>query len=326
MAKLESEKVVQLAKAVIQQEANAVLDLSERIDANFVSACQLLLSTRGRIVVLGIGKSGHIGRKIAATLASTGSPAFFISAAEAAHGDLGMIDENDVALLLSNSGQSEELLALLPPLKRLGIPLVALTGKSQSTLATNADVCIDVSVKHEACPLGLAPTTSTTAMLAMGDALAIALLDARGFNESDFARSHPAGRLGKRLLIKVADIMHTGDEIPHVLDNLDLKQGLLEITSKGLGMTAVVDKNHHVLGIFTDGDLRRILDKEIDLQKTLIKDVMTPNCKTAQADQLAAEILEVMQKLRINSMPVTDVDNKLIGALNMHDLLNAGVI
>ena len=319
-------KVIKLAQAVIKEEANAVLDLSNRINDDFVAACQCLLNASGRIVVLGIGKSGHIGRKIAATLASTGSPAFFISAAEAAHGDLGMIDQHDVALLLSNSGQSDELLSILPPLKRLGIPLIALTGNQQSNLASNANISLDVSVKNEACPLGLAPTTSTTAMLAMGDALAIALLDARGFNESDFARAHPAGRLGKRLLIKVTDIMHTGDEIPYVYDDLDLKQGLLEISSKGLGMTAIVDKNHRVLGIFTDGDLRRMLDKDIDIHNTAIKDVMTRDCHTASEHQLAAEILDIMQKLRINSIPVTDANNKLIGALNMHDLLKAGVI
>ena len=326
MKKLDTQKVIQLAQAVIREEANAVMDLSCRINDDFVSACQHLINTSGRIVVLGIGKSGHIGRKIAATLASTGSPAFFVSAAEAAHGDLGMIAKTDSAILLSNSGQSDELLSLLPPLKRLGIPLIALTGNNQSSLATNVDVALDVSVENEACPLGLAPTTSTTAMLAMGDALAIALLDARGFNESDFARSHPAGRLGKRLLIKVSDIMHTGEEVPCVRDDLNLKQGLLEITSKGLGMTVVVDKDQRVLGIFTDGDLRRVLDKDIDIHSTVIKDVMTQNCHTAHAHQLAAEILDVMQKLRINSIPVTDENNKLIGALNMHDLLNAGVI
>jgi len=326
MKTLDKQKIIQLAQAVIKEEAHAVLDLSSRIDEDFVTACEYLLTTSGRIVVLGIGKSGHIGRKIAATLASTGSPAFFISAAEAAHGDMGMIDKQDVAILLSNSGQSDELVSLLPPLKRLGIRLIALTGNKQSSLATNADITLDVSVTNEACPLGLAPTTSTTAMLAMGDALAIALLDARGFNESDFARSHPAGRLGKRLLVKVADIMHQGEEIPQVAENMSLKQGLLEMTSKGLGMTVVIDASHQILGIFTDGDLRRVLDEDIDLHKTMIKDVMTHDCHTASEEQLAAEILEVMQTLRINSIPVADKDNKLIGALNMHDLLNAGVI
>ena len=326
MQKLDKQKTIQLAQAVIKEEANAVLDLSGRINDSFVSACQHLLNVSGRIVVLGIGKSGHIGRKIAATLASTGSPAFFISAAEAAHGDMGMIDQQDIALLLSNSGQSDELVALLPPLKRLGITLIALTGNMQSSLAANADVVLDVSVTNEACPLGLAPTTSTTAMLAMGDALAVALLDAKGFNETDFARSHPAGRLGKRLLIKVADIMHQGEQVPQVLEEMSLKQGLLEMTSKGLGMTVVVNNDQQVLGIFTDGDLRRILDDDIDIHNTTIKDVMTRNCHTANQQQLAVEILELMQSLRINSIPITDQDNKLIGALNMHDLLQAGVI
>lgn len=322
---LNSKQAITLAKAVIQEEANAVLDLSDRIDQQFISACNLLLNCEGRIVVLGIGKSGHIGRKIAATLASTGSPAFFVSAAEAAHGDLGMIDSRDVALLLSNSGESNELLSLLVPLKRLGIPLVSLTGNHQSSLASNAHVNLDVSVKHEACPLGLAPTTSTVAMLAMGDALAIALLDARGFNEDDFARSHPGGRLGRRLLTRVADIMHKDTEIPAVQCDVSLKQGLLEMTSKNLGMTAVTDATNHLLGIFTDGDLRRTLDADLDVNNTLIKDVMTANCHTAHADQLAAEILEIMQKLRINSIPVVNHENELIGALNMHDLLSAGV-
>ena len=326
MVDLDTKQAIELARVVINQEANAVLDLSERIDDGFICACKHLLNPAGRIVVLGIGKSGHIGRKIAATLASTGSPAFFVSAAEASHGDLGMIDKQDIAILLSNSGQSEELLSLLPPLKRLGIPLIALTGNKQSQLAKNADVNLDVSVKHEACPLGLAPTTSTIAMLAMGDALAIALLDARGFNEQDFARSHPAGRLGKRLLIKVADIMHRDTEIPIVRAEMSLKQGLLEMTSKGLGMTAITDQNNHLLGIFTDGDLRRVLDTDMDVNSTVMKDVMTANCHTASDDQLAAEILDTMQKLRINSIPVVNSRNELIGALNMHDLLSAGVI
>lgn len=326
MSNLDSKQAIQLAKAVIKEEANAVIELINRIDNEFITACEFLLNPAGRIVVLGIGKSGHIGRKIAATLASTGSPAFFVSAAEASHGDLGMIDKKDIAILLSNSGQSDELLSLLPPLKRLGIPLIALTGNHESNLAKNSDVNLDVSVKHEACPLGLAPTTSTIAMLAMGDALAIALLDARGFNEHDFARSHPAGRLGKRLLIKVADIMHCDNEIPIVLADMSLKQGLLEMTSKGLGMTAITNTHNQLLGIFTDGDLRRVLDTNMDVNATLMKDVMTTNCHTANSDQLAVEILELMQTLRINSIPVTNNKNELIGALNMHDLLSAGVI
>ena len=326
MSALDHNKIKQLGIAVISAESQAVQALATRINDDFVRACELLLSPTGRIVVVGIGKSGHIGRKIAATLASTGSPAFFVSAAEASHGDLGMIGNGDVVIMLSNSGSSDELLTLLPPLKRLATPIIALTGNADSPLAVNADVHIDVSVQQEACPLGLAPTTSTTAMLAMGDALAIALLDAKGFDENDFARSHPGGKLGKRLLIKVADIMHTGDKIPSVLSNMNLKQGLLEVTSKGLGMTTIVDKHNHIIGIFTDGDLRRALDRGLDVNSTAITEVMTANCLTARSDQLAAEILELMQSKRINSLPVVNEENEVIGALNMHDLLNAGVI
>ncbi len=319
-------KVKELGKAVIINEAQAVHALAERIDDSFFSACKLLGDPGGRIVVLGIGKSGHIGRKIAATLASTGSPAFFVSAAEAHHGDLGMVASGDVILMLSNSGESEELTALLPHLKRLATPVIVLTGKSGSTLARNADVHIDVSVQQEACPLGLAPTTSTTAMLAMGDALAVALLDAKGFNKDDFARSHPGGKLGKQLLIKVADIMHTGENIPTVHADMNLKQGLLEVSSKGLGMTAIIDDHRRVIGVFTDGDLRRALDKGLDVNETAMTDVMTANCRTAQADQLAAEILKLMQQERINSLPVVNENKEIIGALNMHDLLKAGVL
>lgn len=319
-------KVKELGKAVITAEAAAVNALAARVDDSFVEACQLLGNPAGRIVVVGIGKSGHIGRKVAATLASTGSPAFFVSAAEANHGDLGMVAKGDVVIMLSNSGESEELTALIPPLKRMATPIIVLSGNVKSSLANNADVYIDVSVTQEACPLGLAPTTSTTAMLAMGDALAIALLDAKGFDENDFARSHPGGKLGKRLLIKVADIMHTGEEIPIVHTGMSLKQGLLEVSSKGLGMTAIVDDHQCVIGVFTDGDLRRALDKSLDVNNTSITDVMTPNCRTARADQLAAEILELMQQVRINSIPVVNEKNEIIGALNMHDLLNAGVL
>ena len=326
MSILDHDKVKQLGKAVIAAEAQAIKALADRIDNNFISACELLLNPNGRIVVLGIGKSGHIGRKIAATLASTGSPAFFVSAAEASHGDLGMIGVGDAVILLSNSGQSDELVALLPPLKRLGTPIITLTGASDSSLAKNADVNLDISVQQEACPLGLAPTTSTAAMLAMGDALAIALLDAKGFDENDFARSHPGGKLGKRLLIKVSDIMHTEEQIPAVHADMKLKQGLLEITSKGLGMTVIVDQRNKVIGIFTDGDLRRTLDKDLDVNTTLMSEVMTTDCRTVRTDQLAAEILELMQKLRINSLPVVNDNKELVGALNMHDLLNAGVL
>ena len=326
MNSFDPNKVKELGKAVINAEAEAVKALSGRIDDSFVNACQLLGSPAGRIVVLGIGKSGHIGRKVAATLASTGSPAFFVSAAEANHGDLGMVEKGDVVIMLSNSGESEELTALIPPLKRMATPIIVLSGNAKSALASNADIYIDVSVAQEACPLGLAPTTSTTAMLAMGDALAIALLDAKGFDEKDFARSHPGGKLGKRLLIKVADIMHSGAEIPTVHADMSLKQGLLEVSSKGLGMTVIVDDHQCVIGVFTDGDLRRALDKGLDVNNTSITDVMTPDCRTARADQLAAEILELMQQVRINSIPVVNEKNEIIGALNMHDLLNAGVL
>ncbi len=326
MTNIDPNQAKELAKAVLAKEAQAVLDLSDRINDDFISACHYLLSPEGRIVVLGIGKSGHIGRKIAATLASTGSPAFFISAAEALHGDLGMIDKNDVAIMLSNSGKSDELLTLLPPIKRLGVPIISITGNAASPLAQNANINLDVSIEDEACPLGLAPTTSTIAMLAMGDALAIALLDARGFNEEDFARSHPGGALGKKLLVKVSDIMHTGDNIPRINDTMNLKQGLLEMTSKGLGMTTIVDSQNKLLGIFTDGDLRRVLDKNMNVNETLIKDVMTTDCHSATANQLAAEVLTTMQRLKINSLPVVNHKNEVIGAFNMHSLLNAGVV
>ena len=326
MTSIDSNQAIELARAVLSKEAQAVLDLSSRINDAFISACRTLLNPKGRIVVLGVGKSGHIGRKIAATLASTGSPAFFISAAEASHGDLGMIDSTDVAIMLSYSGTSDELLTLLPPIKRLGIPIISITGNPDSSLAQNANINLDVSVEEEACPLGLAPTTSTIAMLAMGDALAIALLDARGFSEEDFARSHPGGALGKKLLVKVSDIMRTGDNIPRTHETMNLKQGLLEMTSKGLGMTSIVDNQNKLLGIFTDGDLRRVLDKNMNISETLIKDVMTANCHAATGDQLAAEILATMQHLKINSLPVINDDNEVIGALNMHTLLNAGVV
>lgn len=326
MKKLNHQQTQQLAKEVLKEESAAIEALCNRVDDLFIQACETLLNCEGRIVVIGIGKSGHVGRKIAATLASTGSPAFFVSAAEASHGDLGMVCSDDVIMLLSNSGQSDEILTLLPSLKRLGVPLIALTGNQDSELATNSQFNIDISVTSEACPLGLAPTTSTAAMLAMGDALAISLLNARGFNEQDFARSHPGGKLGKRLLIKVSDIMHTGDQVPAVNQDSSLKQGLLEVSSKGLGMTTIVDQNNVLLGIFTDGDLRRALDKGLDVNNTCMRDVMTKDCQVAHTHQLAAEILEEMEKLRINSLPVVDDNQQVIGALNMHDILKAGVV
>ncbi len=316
----------QLGLAVIQTEAKAIADLAKRIDQGFVRACNFMLQCEDRIVVIGMGKSGHIGGKIAATLASTGSPAFFVHPGEASHGDLGMITAKDVVLAISNSGETQEILTILPLIKRLNVPLITLTGNPQSTLAREASVNIDVSVEQEACPLGLAPTSSTTATLAMGDALAIALLETRGFTAADFARSHPGGRLGRRLLLLIEDIMHTGEAVPQVPAAASLSQALLEMTQKGLGMTAVVDDDRHVVGIFTDGDLRRMLDKGLDIHRTQITQIMTPRCKTVSAHLLAAEALQLMEKHKINALLITDSEQRLVGALNMHDLLRAGVV
>ena len=311
--------------AVLKTEAKAISDLFERIDDQFVRACQLMLQCKGRIVVSGMGKSGHIANKIAATLASTGTPAFYVHPGEASHGDLGMITPQDVVIALSNSGSTEELINILPLIKRLGVPLIAMTGNPESELAQEADINLDISVEKEACPLGLAPTASTTASLAMGDALAIALLDRRGFTEQDFARSHPGGRLGRRLLLHIRDIMHTGDNIPAVRADVTLSQALLEMTRAGIGMTAITSDQNEVLGIFTDGDLRRVFERKVDPNQTLISEVMTSSCTTVSADILAAEGLKVMQESKINSLLVTDEHNLLIGALNMHTLLRAGV-
>jgi len=327
VAELHPDKVRALGQAVVDTEAEAVQALRPRIDEHFVRACQYMLDCEGRIVVLGMGKSGHIGSKIAATLASTGSPAFFVHPGEASHGDLGMITPRDVVLALSNSGETEEILTIVPLIKRLGVPLIALTGNPASRLAREADVSLDVSVAREACPLGLAPTASTTAALVMGDALAVSLLESRGFTADDFARSHPGGRLGRRLLLHVADIMHTGDEIPRVAPGATLSEALMEMTRKGLGMTLVADGEDRVLGIFTDGDLRRVLEaRQVDVHATPITDCMTPDCLTTSPERLAAEVLELMQSRRINSLPVVDGDRRLVGALNMHDLLRAGVV
>lgn len=319
-------RLAQLGAAVIETEANAIIALRTRINANFVAACRHMLACKGRIVVLGMGKSGHIGGKIAATLASTGTPAFFVHPGEASHGDLGMITEKDVVLALSNSGETTEICLILPLIKRLGVPLIALTGQPRSTLGRAADVHIDVGVEKEACPLGLAPTASSTATLVMGDALAIALLEMRGFTAEDFARSHPGGRLGRRLLLRITDIMHTGENIPAVREGVLLSNALLEMTRKGLGMTAVINAQNRVAGIFTDGDLRRALDQGIDIHTTPIAQIMTANCKTLGADLLAAEALQMMQRYRINALLVVDEQQQLIGALNMHDLLRAGVL
>lgn len=324
---MDKQKVIALAKAVIDTEAQAAQRLASRIDEGFTDAVATMLHCEGRIVVLGMGKSGHIGHKLAATLASTGTPAFFVHPGEASHGDLGMITAKDVVIAISNSGETDEILTILPLIKRLHVPLIAMTGNVNSRLAKAADHHLDVSVDKEACPLGLAPTSSTTATLVMGDALAIALLESRGFTEADFALSHPGGRLGKRLLLHVADIMHRDQEIPRISRDAKLSEALIEISQKGLGMTVVVSSDNKVAGVFTDGDLRRLLDHgEVNINKLMIKDVMIANCKTIRADILAAEALQIMESKRINAFPVVDADNKLIGALSMHDLLRAGVV
>ncbi|MCB1829609.1 MAG: KpsF/GutQ family sugar-phosphate isomerase [Chromatiaceae bacterium] len=322
----DSENLKALGLAVIKNEAAAVLNLSSRITDDFAKACRFMLACEGRIVVTGMGKSGHICGKIAATLASTGSPAFFVHPGEASHGDLGMITDKDVVLALSNSGETREILTIVPIIKRLGIPLIALTGDSTSNLAREADIHIDVGVPQEACPLNLAPTSSTTAALAMGDALAIALLESRGFTEKDFARSHPGGSLGRRLLLHISDIMHSGAEVPAVTEEAHLKEALVEMTKKGLGMTAIVDENYRLAGIYTDGDLRRTLDQEVDLSHSLVRDFMTTGCKTATPNLLAAEALQIMQRSKINGLLIVDDERRLIGAINMHDLLRAGVV
>ncbi|MDB2704981.1 KpsF/GutQ family sugar-phosphate isomerase [Pseudomonadota bacterium] len=322
----EADKLKALGLAVINTELEGISALKNRIDDSFVRACQYLLDCDGRIVVIGMGKSGHIGGKIAATLASTGSPAFFVHPGEASHGDLGMITDKDVVIALSNSGETGEILTILPIIKRLGVPLIALTGKPNSALAKSANVHIDVSVEKEACPLGLAPTSSTTTALVMGDALAIALLESRGFTAEDFALSHPGGNLGRRLLLHVSDIMHTGDSVPRVNENDLIAAALVEMTAKGLGMTAVMDKNDLIVGIFTDGDLRRVLAQTLDVHTTKLADFMTKDCKTGHAEMLAAEVLELMQRHKINAVLITNNDQQLIGAINMHDLLRAGVV
>ena len=324
--KQEHEKLLTLGRAVITTETEALEKLNERIDENFVQACLYILDCKGRVVVLGMGKSGHIGSKIAATFASTGTPAFFVHPGEASHGDLGMIKDDDVVLALSNSGETDEIITLLPVIKRLGVPLITLTGNTDSLLAKTASVNIHVGVEKEACPLGLAPTASTTAALAMGDALAIALLEARGFGEEDFAIAHPGGMLGRRLLLHVGDIMHTDKELPAVLEDILLSETLLIMTQMGLGSAAIIDKENCVLGIFTDGDLRRALDNNIDIHKTGVGKVMTRNCKSISKDCLAAEALAIMEDNRINALPVVNAENKLIGLLNMHDLLRARVV
>jgi len=318
--------VRQLALEVLEIESRAISSLSNGIDERFDKACELCLSCKGRVVVTGMGKSGHIGGKIAATLASTGTPSFFVHPGEASHGDLGMITRKDLVIAISNSGETNEILTLIPMLKRMDVPLIAMTGKSGSTLGTAADVVLDVSVDEEACPMNLAPTASTTATLAMGDALAVALLETRGFTKEDFALSHPGGSLGKRLLLRIEDLMHAGDDLPSVSTATTLSEGLLEMSSKGLGMTAVVNDDGTLAGLFTDGDLRRALDGNIDVHTTTMADVMTTGCKTVTADMLAAEAVRLLEEHKINGLLVVDDNNRPTGALNVHDLFRAGVM
>jgi arabinose-5-phosphate isomerase len=320
------EKICEMGRAVIEIEAEMIKNLAPRIDQKFAEACKYFYDCAGKIIVLGMGKSGHIGKKIAATFASTGSPAFFIHPSEAKHGDLGMIKANDVVLALSNSGESEELVALLPHFKRFNIPLITLTGNPASTLAKAATINIDVSVEKEACPLGLAPTSSTTATLVMGDALAMALLEKRGFTENDFAMSHPGGTLGRRLLLRVAEIMHKHDEIPVVSHSSTLKETLVEMTAKKLGLTTIIDDNRELIGIFTDGDVRRALDNLVDIHKTKISDVMSTHPKTISADMLAAEALGIMETNKITALVVANEKNQPVGVIHVHDILRAGVM
>ncbi len=316
----------QLGRDVIRIEAEALAALAARVDAKFAHACELVLACQGRVVVTGMGKSGHIGNKIAATLASTGTPSFFVHPGEASHGDLGMITPADVVLAISNSGETDEILLILPIIKRMGARLVALTGNLESSLARQADAVLYCGVEKEACPHNLAPTASTTAALAVGDALAVALLNSRGFTRDDFARSHPAGRLGRRLLVYVGDVMRTGDAVPTVRHDALLRDALLEMTGKGMGMTGVTDRDGKLLGILTDGDLRRVLNRNIDVHTAPVTEVMTPDPKTTGADRLAAETVALMRANKIYVLFVVDASHRVIGAINMHDLLRAGVV
>jgi len=316
----------QLGRETIELEAQALQALAARVDTSFRRACELILATQGRVVVVGMGKSGHIGGKIAATLASTGTPAFFVHPGEASHGDLGMITPVDLVLAISNSGETDEILLILPIIKRMGVKLVALTGDSSSTLARQADAVLYCGVAKEACPLNLAPTASTTATLAMGDALAVALLKARNLTREEFARAHPAGTLGRRLLLYIGDVMHTGADVPVVPETAGLQEALLEMTSKGLGMTAVVDGDGRLVGVLTDGDLRRLLQRNIDVYRAKVRDVMTRDPQTTTADRLAAETIELMRARKINGLIVVDADRRVVGALNMHDLLRRRIV
>src|SRR5882724_8225100 len=317
---------LELARRVLAIEAEAVRALGDRLDERFLAAVSLIQGRRGRVIVSGIGKSGHIARKLASTLSSTGTPAYFVHPAEASHGDLGMIEAGDVFIAISYSGSSEELLEIVPQVKRRGAKLIAITGNPDSPLARAADVNLDAAVGQEACPLNLAPTASTTAALALGDALAVALLEARGFSAADFARSHPGGDLGRRLLTHVSDVMRTGEAIPRVSDNASLSEAVLEMSKKGMGMTAIVDHGDRLVGIFTDGDLRRTLDKLGDLRKQKVRKVMTPGPRTIRPNQLAVEAVQLMEEYKITQLLAVDTDMRLVGALNMHDLMRAKVI
>jgi arabinose-5-phosphate isomerase len=320
------DQALQLARETLDIEAQALIGLKSRLDHRFSQAVQMMLNVKGRVVVTGMGKSGHIGSKIAATLASTGTPAMFVHPGEASHGDLGMIKAVDIVLAISNSGESDELVSILPVLKRQGVPLIAMTGGMNSALAKHADVVLDSSVDKEACPLNLAPTASTTAQLALGDALAVALLDARGFKAEDFARSHPGGSLGRRLLTHVEDVMRKGDQVPHVLADASFTELMREMSQKGLGASAIVDEHHNILGVFTDGDLRRLIEKGVDLRALHAKDVMYANPRTVLHDALAVEAAELMEQFRITSVLVVNESGALCGALNSNDLMRAKVI
>jgi arabinose-5-phosphate isomerase len=325
-APAEDSALLAAGRRTLATEQAALAGLQARLDGSFAQACRLLLACHGRVIVTGMGKSGHVGGKIAATLASTGTPAFFMHPAEAGHGDLGMITRQDTVLALSNSGETAEVLQLLPHLKRLALPLVAMTGRPDSTLAQAATVSLDVAVAQEACPHNLAPTSSTTAALAMGDALAVAVLEARGFSAEDFARSHPGGNLGRRLLTHVDDLMRRDAALPRVRPDTPLAAGLVEMSAKGLGLTAVVDDDEHVLGVFSDGDLRRALDKRIDVHATLMREVMTPGGRTVGPRELAATAAHLMETHRVTALLVVDAERHLLGALNVHDLMRAGVV
>lgn len=317
--------LLEIAKAVVQTEADSILMLKDRIDQTFNDACQLMLSCQGKVILIGMGKSGHIAKKIAATLASTGTPSFYVHPGEAGHGDLGMVNDKDVVIIISYSGESDEIITLLPSIKRLNIAMISMTGNSSSTIAEESDVHLDVSVDQEACPHNLTPTSSTTVALVMGDAIAITLLNARGFTPEDFAKSHPSGALGRRLLTLVSNIMKSADDIPIVSKETSIIDSLLVMSQKSLGMVLITDKNNTLLGIFTDGDLRRAIEKNINFQDLSIKDVMTQNCKSIQPNKPALVALQMMEEYSLNSLPVVDDNNQVIGAINMHTLMQAKV-